>query len=248
MCIIFYWIFPLFTFQMSSPFQVSHPETPYPIPLPLPLWGFSPTHPSTSVFLPWHSPTLRHQTPSGPRAAPPTDVQQGHPLPHVRREPWVAPCELFGWWSNPRDLWGVWPVGTIAPSMGLQTLLTPSVPYPIPPSGTLCSVNGWLQASASVFVSLWQSPSGDSYIRLLSASTSRHLQYHLGLVTVYGMDPQVGQSRSFIQSLLHTLLSYFSPSKKHPYFCLPSSWASYGLWHVHNFDYRFNSPRLGWLK
>jgi len=29
----FYWIF-LFTFQMLSPFLVSHPSTPYPIPLP----------------------------------------------------------------------------------------------------------------------------------------------------------------------------------------------------------------------
>jgi hypothetical protein len=51
-----------------------------PFTLPLPLWGYSPTHPPTPAFLPWHSPTLGHQTPSGPRAAPLTDVQQGHPL------------------------------------------------------------------------------------------------------------------------------------------------------------------------
>jgi hypothetical protein len=31
--------------------------------------------------------------------------------------------------------------------------------------------NGWLRASASVFVKFWQSLSGDSHIRLLSAST-----------------------------------------------------------------------------
>ena len=50
----------------------------------------------------------------------------------------------------------------------------------------------------------WQSLSEDSYIRLLSASTCWHPQYCLGLVVVYGMDPQVGQSlngRSFISAL-----------------------------------------------
>ena len=36
-------------------------------------------HPPTAVFLPWHSPTLGHQTPSGTKASSPTDVQQGHP-------------------------------------------------------------------------------------------------------------------------------------------------------------------------
>ena len=49
--------------------------------------------------------------------------------------------------------------------------------------------NGWLRASASVFVRLWQSLSGDSHIRLPSASSSQHPQQHLGLMTVYGMDP-----------------------------------------------------------
>jgi hypothetical protein len=36
--------------------------------------------------------------------------------------------------------------------------------------------NGWLWSSASVFVRLWQSLSGDSYIRLLSACISWHPQ------------------------------------------------------------------------
>jgi hypothetical protein len=36
--------------------------------------------------------------------------------------------------------------------------------------------NGWLPTFTSVFVRLWQSFSGDSYIRLLSASTSWHPQ------------------------------------------------------------------------
>jgi hypothetical protein len=39
-----YWIFYLFTFQMSSPFLVSPPETPIPSSLPLIHWECSPTH------------------------------------------------------------------------------------------------------------------------------------------------------------------------------------------------------------
>jgi hypothetical protein len=55
-------------------FQISPLESLYPIPpppasmrvLPHPL-----THPHTLAFLPWHSPTLGHQTLRGPRAVPP---------------------------------------------------------------------------------------------------------------------------------------------------------------------------------
>jgi hypothetical protein len=62
-------------------------------------------HPPTPVFLPWHSPTLGHRTFTGPKAFPPTDVQQGHSLPHMQPEPWVPPCIFFGWWSSPWELW-----------------------------------------------------------------------------------------------------------------------------------------------
>ena len=41
---------------------------------------------------------------------------------------------------------GVWPVDTVAPSMGLQTPSASSVPSPTPPSGTLCLVQ-WLTVS-----------------------------------------------------------------------------------------------------
>jgi hypothetical protein len=72
--------------------------------------------------------------------------------------------------------------------------------------------NGWLRASTSVFVRLWQGLSGDSLIRLLSACTSWHPQWCLGLVTVYGMDPQVGQSLDGLSfSLCSTLISIFAP-------------------------------------
>ena len=40
--------------------------------------------------------------------------------------------------------------------------------------GPHAQFNGWLGASTSVLVRLWQSLSGDGYIRLLSASTSWH--------------------------------------------------------------------------
>ena len=70
----------------------------------------------------------------------------------------------------------VWPVDTVAPSMRLQAPSVPSVPSPTPPSGPLAQSNGWLQASTSVYVRLWQSLSGDSSNRLPSASTSWHPQ------------------------------------------------------------------------
>ena len=80
--------------------------------------------------------------------------------------------------------------------------------------------NGWLGASTFVFVRHWQSLSGDSYIRHLSASTCLHLQQCLGLVTIYGMDPQLGQSLSgFFFSLCSTICLCIS---YHGYFAPPS--------------------------
>ena len=49
--------------------------------------------------------------------------------------PWVAPCVISGWWSNSQELWEVWPVDTVAPSVGLQTPSPPSVPSLFPPLG-----------------------------------------------------------------------------------------------------------------
>jgi hypothetical protein len=92
-------------------------------------------------------------------------------------EPWVPSCVHFGWWFSPWELWGYWLVHIVFPSMGLQT---PSAPSAL----SLAQFNGWLGTSTSVFVRHWQSLSGDSYIRLLSASTCWHPQYCLSLVTV----------------------------------------------------------------
>jgi hypothetical protein len=56
--------------------------------------------------------------PSGPRAAPPTDVQKGHPLPHMQPELWVPPCAFFSWWSSPQELWGSGRVTLLLPPRG----------------------------------------------------------------------------------------------------------------------------------
>ena len=73
---------------MLSPFPVSPSETPCGI-LPPPASKRVLIYPLTPVIPHWHSSTQRHRTPSGPRAAPPTDIQQGHPLPHMLPAPWV---------------------------------------------------------------------------------------------------------------------------------------------------------------
>jgi hypothetical protein len=81
---------------MLSPFQVSLLETPYPILIP-PASMRVLLHPPTHSRLPILAFPLGHKPPPGPRTTHPTNVQQGHPLPHMRPEPWVLPCVLFGW-------------------------------------------------------------------------------------------------------------------------------------------------------
>ena len=81
---------PLFT-CLPSRNPLSHPPSPC-------LYKGAP--PPTHSLQPWHSPTLGHRIATGPRTTPPTNVQQGYPLPYMRKEPWVPPCVLFGWWSS----------------------------------------------------------------------------------------------------------------------------------------------------
>jgi hypothetical protein len=133
--------------------------------LPLLLWGCSP--PSIPISPPWHSPTLGHWVFTGLRASPPTDDQQGHPLLHMQLEPWVGSLVPgssagFCWWILLFFLWGSKPLQLLQSFFQLLHW------------GPLAQSNGWLRASISVFVWLWQTLSGDSYIRLLSASTSWH--------------------------------------------------------------------------
>jgi hypothetical protein len=102
--------------------------------------------PSTQSCLPTLAFSYAGASLSGPRTVSSTDVQQGHPLPHMGPEPWVIPSVFFGWWSSPWELLEMWPVDTVAPSMVLQTPSAPSVPSPTPPSGIPLSVQ-WLAAS-----------------------------------------------------------------------------------------------------
>jgi hypothetical protein len=54
--------------------------------------------PCSPTSLPWHFLHYEgHLAFTGPRAYPPTDDWEGHPLLHMWLEPWVPPCALFGW-------------------------------------------------------------------------------------------------------------------------------------------------------
>jgi len=89
----------------------------------------------------------------------------------MQLDPWVCPCVFFGWWFSP---WELWLVGIVL--MELQSSSAPSVLSLIPPVGAHSQFDGLLLVFASVFFMLWLSLSEDSYIRLLSACTSWHLQ------------------------------------------------------------------------
>jgi len=77
------------------------------LPHPLILWRCSHFPPTTPTSTPWHSPTLAKGAFTGPRASPPIDARQCHPLLHMRLESWVLLCLLFGWWCSPWELGGV---------------------------------------------------------------------------------------------------------------------------------------------
>jgi hypothetical protein len=78
-------------------------------------------------------------------------------------------------------------------SYGVKNPFKPFSPFYLFHWGPCALSNDCLYSSTSVFVRHRQNLSGESYIRLLSARTCWHPQLCLGLVTVYGMDPQVGQ-------------------------------------------------------
>ena len=63
-----------------------------------------------------------------------------HTLPHMWPEPRVPPVVLFGWWSSPWELRGVWVVDTVAPRSPWVCPSATSVPSPTPPSRTPLSV------------------------------------------------------------------------------------------------------------
>ena len=104
------------------------PHLPSP-PSPLPLGGCSP-HPLSPDPLLQHPPMLGHQTFTGPRASPPIDDRQGHPLLHMYLEPWIPPCTLLIWWSR---LWRHW---VVQPGFAIPSQLLPVLP-PAQPLGSL---------------------------------------------------------------------------------------------------------------
>ena len=69
----------------------------HPPPLYFYVGSLPPAYPPRPASLPSNSPILEHKTFTGPRAFLPIDDGQSHPLLHIRLEPWVHPCVLFGW-------------------------------------------------------------------------------------------------------------------------------------------------------
>jgi len=86
---LFYWMFSLSTFQMLSPFLVSHSEIPYP--MELPPGGCSPSLPPVS----WPSPTLGHPALIGPKASPTTDAQRPSSATYVAGAMGHSVCTLW---------------------------------------------------------------------------------------------------------------------------------------------------------
>lgn len=81
--VIIYFLYMFFIYiQNVFHFLSLHSEIPYPI-LPYSDSMRVLHHPLTPILLSRHSPTLVHWTPSSMRASLPTDVQQGHFLPHM---------------------------------------------------------------------------------------------------------------------------------------------------------------------
>ena len=166
---------------MLSPFPVSPPQIPYPLPSPPASMSMLPSTPASP---PKHSPTLGHWASTGPRAFPPIDARYGHPLLHIQLEPWVPPCVHFGWWVSPWE--GVLFSWYCCSSYAVANPFSFFSPFSISyiEGGPHTQSDGWLWTITSVLVKLWQSLSGDSYIRLLiyffiyeySVAVSRHIR------------------------------------------------------------------------
>ena len=92
----------LFTFKTLPLSLISPPKTPYPIPPPP---AHQPIHSHFPVLV---FPTVEYQAFTEPRASPPIDVRQGHPMVHMRLDPWDPLCVLFGWWFSLWEIWWFW--------------------------------------------------------------------------------------------------------------------------------------------
>jgi hypothetical protein len=199
---------------MSSPFLVSPWKSHIPIILILQPNPQNPI-PGSGISL------LGHRAFTGPSASPPIDDLLGHPLLLILLKQQVPTSVFFDCLYCSKEFWGYWLVHINVPPMGLQTLPAPWVLSLSFSLWNLCSVI-WMTVSIHFYVfQELEDPSGDSYIRLLSASTCWHLPSGLVLVMVYGMDPQVGMylnGRSFsLRSeicLCNSFYGYFIPHSK----------------------------------
>ena len=201
---------------MFSPFQVSPWETPYPILSPPVCMRVFP-HTATPILQPRHSPTLGHQTPSGPRNPSPTDVQQVRPLPHMWPVPWVTPCVFYGWLSSLPGAGGG--EGGVGGQSYLLTLLLP--PWGCKPPQLLHSLlqlfhhrHPRLMVGCELLLCICQTVAEPLRRQPYQASISKHFLAST-IASGFGgciWDGPPGGAVSgwpFFQALLHTLSPYF---------------------------------------
>jgi len=148
----------------------------------------------------------------GPRASLLIDAQQGHPLLHTQLELWVHSYVLLGWWFSPWEFWWVWLVDIVVLPMELQTPSAPSVLSLNHHLETLCSVQ-WM--TVSIPLCIFHVLAEPLRRQLYQAPISKHFLTSaivcLGLVSVYGIDVQVGQSQDGLSFSLCSTLEYFLP-------------------------------------
>jgi hypothetical protein len=200
---------------MASPFPVSphSPKHPSHLPLPLFLWECSPIHSPTLNYPSWNSTTLGHQDFIEPRASSLIDAWKGHPLLHMQLKPWFLPWVLFGWWFSPWELWG-WGVLVGWYCCSSYGVAKPFISYsPCTNSTTGDVVNSSMVSweHPPLYLAGTDKASKEALYQAMSACTSWHPQC-LGLVTIYGMDPQVRHSLDGISfSLCSTFVSIYAP-------------------------------------
>jgi hypothetical protein len=61
------------------------------------------------------------------------------------------PCVLFGWWSTPHELWGIWLVDIVISSYGVANPFSSFSPCPNFSTGVPCSV-WWLATSIHICI------------------------------------------------------------------------------------------------